>query len=264
MGIINTQYGIKIKNILYRFKVRKVYQELHRETDGFIYYISGGHTFKFENTIYHCKQNQFIYIPAGAQYVNTLLDENTEFYQIDFSIYKDNDLFNYFKKPFLITEENTEQLLPIITKIYNTHCSENNNKDINCIALVFQLLAKIKTIVDETTTSTLSNTNNIKKSISYIEKNFCLNTDMQTIAEMSYTSLSNLEKNFKKLFGMSPLKYRNSLRINRAKILLLGGKSISETAIELGFPDVYYFTKTFKGITGKTPGQFIKENDIVV
>jgi AraC-like DNA-binding protein len=263
MGIINVQYGLKIKNILYRFKVRKKYKELNRETDGFIFYTHGGHSFQFKNTTYQCKQNEFIYLPAGAQYENTCSTESTEFYQIDFTIYKDGKVFNFSENPFILSTEKAESLLPLISKIYSIHCSSNISKDVICIGLIYQLFVKIKTIIDETASS-VSTSINIQKSISYIEKNFCLNTDIKAIAEMSYTSLSNLEKSFKKLFGMSPLKYRNSLRINRAKILLLGGKSISETAIEVGFSDVYYFTKTFKSLTGKTPGQFIKNNDIVV
>lgn len=72
------------------------------------------------------------------------------------------------------------------------------------------------------------------------------------------------ETRFRKLFraytgGMNPVEYRNSLRIMKAKELLLAANrsySIENMADMLGFYDASYFIKTFERFTGMTPREY--------
>lgn len=53
----------------------------------------------------------------------------------------------------------------------------------------------------------------------------------------------------------------NLLRINRATALLEYGVSgITETAMDCGFSDLFYFSRVFKQITGLSPSQFAAEH----
>ena len=61
---------------------------------------------------------------------------------------------------------------------------------------------------------------------------------------------------FGKHFGTSPLKYRNMLRIRRAKQLLEDGNcTVTEAAYDSGFENIGYFCECYKKITGETPKQ---------
>ncbi len=59
--------------------------------------------------------------------------------------------------------------------------------------------------------------------------------------------------------GESPKDYIRSFIIQRAKNLLLGGHSVTQTADALGFEYPNHFTRIFKQSTGQTPSQFYAE-----
>lgn len=79
--------------------------------------------------------------------------------------------------------------------------------------------------------------------------------DVATTINMSY---ENFRKQFTKHVGLSPSKYRIEQKIKHAKLLLLSGVSIKETAILTGYSDTYSFTKQFTHSTGISPGRFKK------
>ncbi len=59
---------------------------------------------------------------------------------------------------------------------------------------------------------------------------------------------------FRELTGCSVTRYQNRLRITTARDLLASGHySVGEVAEELGFRDVYYFSRLFKRFTGQPP-----------
>ena len=98
----------------------------------------------------------------------------------------------------------------------------------------------------------------ILPSVEYIHENYQQNTSIEEIAAMSSTCITNLERLFKECFHVTPSMYRSIVRINKAKQLLLSGYSIDETAAEVGFYDSFHFSKTFKRLTGSSPGAFAK------
>lgn len=65
---------------------------------------------------------------------------------------------------------------------------------------------------------------------------------------------------FRKSTGMTILGFRELQRINEAKQMLSTSLfSQKEIAYELGYHDVYHFSKAFKKITGFTPGKYEKQ-----
>ena len=56
--------------------------------------------------------------------------------------------------------------------------------------------------------------------------------------------------------GMSPIKYKNHIRLQNAIALIKTGNiSISEIADTLGFESVYAFSQFFKTQTGSSPSK---------
>lgn len=100
----------------------------------------------------------------------------------------------------------------------------------------------------------------IKNAITYIESNFAKDFPIDDLAKMSYLSSANFRRLFFECKGMSPVDFRNTLRIRRGAELLKSGKySISEVAEKVGVGDVKYFGKLFVRYMGTTPGTFKKE-----
>jgi transcriptional regulator GlxA family with amidase domain len=61
---------------------------------------------------------------------------------------------------------------------------------------------------------------------------------------------------FQKKYGVSIVKFLNTVRCNEAKKLLeTTDLSITEIAISVGFNSSSHFTETYKKIIGETPAQ---------
>jgi len=70
-------------------------------------------------------------------------------------------------------------------------------------------------------------------------------------------SYAHICRCFKKRYGVSPLTYITTLRINRAKHMLReNGSSISEVAQKAGYSDPAYFSRVFRKYVGVSPKQF--------
>lgn len=83
---------------------------------------------------------------------------------------------------------------------------------------------------------------------------------VEMIAEYLGMSESSLAHKYKNQAGATPIATLISMRIELAKTLLRRGYKLQYIASHTGFSDEYHLAKTFKRITGQTPGQFIKKS----
>lgn len=80
-----------------------------------------------------------------------------------------------------------------------------------------------------------------------------------TIAELAAEaniSQSRLHAVYKTVFGISPKHDLILMRIEKAKQMLRRGESVSSTAEQLGYSNVYHFIRQFRQFTGTTPKQY--------
>jgi AraC-like DNA-binding protein len=65
---------------------------------------------------------------------------------------------------------------------------------------------------------------------------------------------------FSATIGQSPIDFINRKRVEKAQFLLLREKMpLKEVAAEVGFRDVYYFSRTFKKIAGISPAYYRRQ-----
>ncbi|WP_066686551.1 helix-turn-helix transcriptional regulator [Christensenella intestinihominis] len=94
----------------------------------------------------------------------------------------------------------------------------------------------------------------------YIEQNYNRELSLTQIASEVNFSIYYLAHLFKREMGVSPMQYLMNCRMEKAKELLLDtGRTISDIAAEVGYPNKNYFTMLFKRNVGITPGKFRKE-----
>lgn len=83
------------------------------------------------------------------------------------------------------------------------------------------------------------------------------NLSVADITQAVGVSRTVLHVKMKNLLDMSISEYVKTLRLNKAKELLLEGMNISETAYNTGFSDPNYFSKCFKKKFNTTPSDFL-------
>jgi len=98
----------------------------------------------------------------------------------------------------------------------------------------------------------------IAPALLYIDNHINDNIQVTTLAKMCLMSETAFRKAFKQHTGLSPAKYKMTLKVHKAQELLSGSPNVSvaEVAESLGFYDLSYFYKTFTAITGTTPNKY--------
>ncbi len=95
--------------------------------------------------------------------------------------------------------------------------------------------------------------------LSYLHSSYNKKITGTSIEEALETNFDYLNRVFKKCMGTTIFQYLNTLRINRAKELLIATDMKSyEIASLVGFKDEYYFSKIFKKLTGVSPSAYSK------
>ncbi len=95
----------------------------------------------------------------------------------------------------------------------------------------------------------------------YIDCHYMQNITMDDLCRLEGLTPQHICRIFKSCTRMRPMEYIARIRIDNAeKMLTHTGHSISEIAYWCGFDNENYFWKTFKQITGSTPGEYRKNN----
>ncbi len=101
----------------------------------------------------------------------------------------------------------------------------------------------------------------IRKAVLYINENYEKSFSNALLANLCNLSLGRFEHLFKLEMGVSPSAYRQRLRIENAKALLLStALSVSEISFLCGFADSLYFSRFFKTKTGLSPIEYRRIN----
>ena len=83
------------------------------------------------------------------------------------------------------------------------------------------------------------------------------NISIDTLSQISDISTSQLRRIFKEVYSVSPLTYLNILRIDHSKDLLKHTNlTVTQISEQLGYPDVYSFSKQFRKLSGLPPSQY--------
>ncbi|GGD39203.1 helix-turn-helix transcriptional regulator [Pseudoxanthomonas indica] len=79
---------------------------------------------------------------------------------------------------------------------------------------------------------------------------------VQRLAQVSHVSAAHFARSFKDAFGLPPHRYLLTRRIERAKTLLRDSEQpILDIALQTGWNSLGTFGRTFRDITGESPGE---------
>lgn len=154
-----------------------------------------------------------------------------------------------------------ENLLKLFLEVIQLVKDEKTGHQQVCAANTILALSKILSVIrnQEFAGKTIERT--IRKACLYFRENLDTNVNIEKLSDELNVGYSYFRQMFRKYTGISPTQYHLSLRIQKAKDLLVStDKSFKEIAIDLGFESYFYFSRIFKDKTGKSPMDFRKEH----
>ena len=95
----------------------------------------------------------------------------------------------------------------------------------------------------------------------YIDDHFKESLTLELLAEQTHVSKYYMVHAFTEEYGISPINYMISCRIEEAKHLLKNDDyALAHISHMLGFSSPSYFSQTFKKLTGMSPNEYRKSN----
>lgn len=204
------------------------------------------------------KNGDIVYCPFGAEYKFEVLPPVNSDYLgkvktlcVNFNMLRpDGKIITLSRKPIKVVDFKSTQLA-------------NDFSDISKYALKPMMrkykLCKIMKAVIDIYSNDSENISVLRDAVQYLEEHYAENFKMSFLAEKFNLSESYFRKLFRDFTGLSPVEYRNGLRVEHAKELLSrNAVSVSEVARVVGIEDQFYFSRIFKESEGVSPLRYKK------
>jgi len=95
-----------------------------------------------------------------------------------------------------------------------------------------------------------------------LERDFASPVSVADLSEVACLSEGAFIRAFSHRFGMPPMAYRKMLRITAARHLLtVSGRPIGEIAANVGYRDIYSFSRAFKSVAGMSASEWRQKGD---
>lgn len=218
-----------------------------------IFHLSGYATVYFNGKTLETVPGSIRFLPKGetSEYVVDRIEEGE---CIDIFFHTDRPISS---EAFTLNITESDYTRSLFKKAFSIWVAKRDGYYFECISLLYKIFAELQkqTYLPEKVFEKLH------PALDYIDENF-LTEDISCIklAELCGISYSYLKKLFLKKFGCSPKKHIINMKINYACDLLQSGLyTISQTAEQCGYSDIYFFSRQFKEYAGVSPSEFMNK-----
>ena len=215
---------------------------------GLLFPLEGTEIYRFRDGTIAAPPGSVLFIPDGEVYRIELEGEESVVVCIDLETVESAEL-----RPIAFPAEKVNGLKSLFLEAHSIWNRGGPWRDASVKAVVYKILSALISVEAHS-----PNTRRLSTALDYLHAHY---TDpdfrIETLAEVAGMSRRYFEKLFLAEHGMTPRDYVIGLRMDLARELLLNEKlSVADVATELGYADVYHFSKLFKQRTGHTPAEY--------
>jgi len=215
-----------------------------RETSVLIIVLSGKIRFTQNGNSTIASPKSPIYIPKGASYLNECL-EDAESLLLNFEECRQSDAI----APLAYIEP--QKAIRIFERVLILHAQKTLRAEAEIFSLFYSLVS------EGYTESVTAERSLIAPALEYIELHLSeAELTVERLAACCCISSVYLRKLFQKELGMSPFSYVTCRRMETAREMLYERCSVGETALRVGYGDIYQFSRAFKKYYGVSPKHF--------
>lgn len=153
---------------------------------------------------------------------------------------------------------------PVIIDILNdffkfVRDNQQNNSDFGRLAFFYKLFETISetTFPIDQKKKTEGAADWLQEGIDYLQMHFAEGISVVQVSAHVGVERTYFSKKFQETYGVSPIKYIQQLKMNRAKQMMQDTDyTLTEIARSVGYPDLFSFSKAFKKHFAESPTQF--------
>jgi AraC-like DNA-binding protein len=161
--------------------------------------------------------------------------------------------------PCLVLTDTDDTVYNLLKQIIQLADSTHHQAEALCASLTLQVLMLIalrRRVAAEKGSSPIRNAY-VSAAIDYIRDHFCEHITVQQVAQPLHVQPAYLHRLFKEHMGVTMGEYIGGLRVEKAKLLLLGtDQTLLDAAIEVGISSQQRFSQLFKRKTGSSPAEY--------
>ncbi|MDD5937324.1 MAG: AraC family transcriptional regulator [Clostridiales bacterium] len=238
--------------------------------------LSGVGKYRIDDVVYDVKEGDILILNPGVKHQSILTSPatpTTEFFvgftDIKLKNYPPNYMMLKDGSPiFHTTGELRQKLYKLCMAIAAEYsvCEEGRYFMLNSylVQMLLLIIREQTHAVKISTGYSFDSTNKkyiVQQILNYLSDHYNEKISLDQIAENMYLSPFYISKIFKIETGDTPIRFLINLRLEHAKELLEQGfsGSIKEVAAQVGYEDVYHFSKVFKKKYGISPSRVREE-----
>ena len=135
--------------------------------------------------------------------------------------------------------------------IYNDFKALHESKnDFERLSLFYRIIFKTAPLISE---QEKYNIEAIFPALKYIRDNFERSVKVNDLATLCFMSQSKFFTEFKKITGLSPIDYKNRLKVSKASEMILNGATLEEVCERLNYSSPAFLRRQMLKFSGKTP-----------
>lgn len=218
---------------------------------------------KIQDKQFYPTAGQLCLMPAHIKQSYSAINENTyRKYWCHFTATMGGlDLFQWLDVPYCLdVQHNFGQIQQLFGELATLHADPSLTSRIREKAILFEIIAAFLTEADskiQFVSGRAQDLERLQAIEQFITDHLSEPVTLEQIAKYVHLHPNYLVRYFNKHFNVSPLKYLNRKRMQKAKSLLsttsLTVKQVSE---QVGFPDTNHFSKAFRKENSCSPTEF--------
>lgn len=162
--------------------------------------------------------------------------------------------------PFEVKPDDPKHIQAISTRLIRVFNSDSPGRMLESDGLLRQLLAPFLSAAPAAQTVLSPRQARFEPVLSYIESRLTEKLSLASLAELVHLQPTYFSNRFREVMGVPPLHYVRRRRVEQAQAMLwYESTPIKDVAQQLGFADVYHFSRAFTRIAGLSPAAFRRQ-----
>ena len=223
-----------------------------KPVERFVYITKGKACFFVEGQELYAQEKHMVYLPGETAYHSVWL-EDSEFMVVDMLLHNaEGQPIRFGETPGMLFRDTFGTYRGLLEELADKSDTNRPFDWLEGLSLAFKLLCEMAREINRSELD--AQNRKIQAGLVYLQNNFTEDFPIDQLAQMCCLSVGHFRRIFLECMGMTPVEYRNKLRIKKAvELLKTSAYSVSEVAQAVGIPDIKYFSKLFKQHMGISP-----------